>query len=202
METERQPVTTVVLDVGGVLFHNAVGAKIRDMAIRYRLDPRALGAFRTRRRREVDLGSIGERQFWREMLLEAGVDPVDEDLQMDAYLTEIPGAFDALLRLRDRYELAILSNDSMELSLARRSRLPFAIPDAVISAEVGSMKPDPAIFRTLLDRVGKAPASCMFIDDAEPNVRAALAAGLQAFTFRGWQDALQRLAADDPIRRT
>ena len=48
----------------------------------------------------------------------------------------------------------------------------------VISAEVGLRKPDEAIFRLALDRVGLEAGECVFIDDIDHNVRAAEALGM------------------------
>ena len=45
----------------------------------------------------------------------------------------------------------------------------------VISGEEKVAKPDPVIFRHLLDRYGLDPATTVFIDDSEANVRAAAA---------------------------
>lgn len=55
--------------------------------------------------------------------------------------------------------------------------------DGVISARVGLVKPEPAIFALAAQRFGAAPAELLFIDDIAANVRAAQAAGWQALLF-------------------
>lgn len=55
--------------------------------------------------------------------------------------------------------------------------------DGVISARVGLVKPEPAIFALAAQRFGAAPAELLFIDDIAANVRAAQAAGWQALQF-------------------
>jgi 2-haloacid dehalogenase len=55
----------------------------------------------------------------------------------------------------------------------------------VISGDVGICKPDPAIFRHLLDRFGLEPSRTLFVDDLVPNVDAATALGLPAVRFEG-----------------
>ena len=52
--------------------------------------------------------------------------------------------------------------------------------DAVISGEVGLRKPDPRIYRMILERIGIPPEESVFIDDARPNVDAAEALGMAA----------------------
>lgn len=49
--------------------------------------------------------------------------------------------------------------------------------DAVISGQVGMRKPEERIFRLATDRLGLAPAECIFVDDVEGNIVAARALG-------------------------
>ena len=55
--------------------------------------------------------------------------------------------------------------------------------DIVVSADVGMVKPDPRIFRLLLDRQGLDPARCLFIDDSAANIAAARELGLRVHHF-------------------
>lgn len=48
----------------------------------------------------------------------------------------------------------------------------------VISGEVGLRKPEPAIYQLAAERLGVAPAECVFVDDLAVNVRGAAAAGM------------------------
>jgi 2-haloacid dehalogenase len=45
------------------------------------------------------------------------------------------------------------------------------------------VKPDPAIYRLLLDRNGLEASSCLFIDDSPKNVAGAEAVGMKAHHF-------------------
>lgn len=60
----------------------------------------------------------------------------------------------------------------------------------VVSGRVGMVKPDAAIFRHLCETFGLVAAETIFIDDHEPNVVAARAAGIDAIHFQG-ADALR-----------
>jgi putative hydrolase of the HAD superfamily len=53
------------------------------------------------------------------------------------------------------------------------------------SCEIGVAKPDREAFEIALDRLGVAPADCLFFDDSEANVRAARELGMAAEVFTG-----------------
>jgi 2-haloacid dehalogenase len=53
----------------------------------------------------------------------------------------------------------------------------------VISGDVGVSKPDPRIYRHLLERTGFEPASTLFIDDVAANVAVAADLGMTAIRF-------------------
>ncbi|REH55830.1 HAD superfamily hydrolase (TIGR01509 family) [Kutzneria buriramensis] len=48
----------------------------------------------------------------------------------------------------------------------------------VFSGDVGVAKPDVEIYRLTVERLGLAPAECVFVDDLAVNVRGAVRAGL------------------------
>jgi 2-haloacid dehalogenase len=78
-----------------------------------------------------------------------------------------------------------LSNWSAETFPIAVPRYPFLkeFDGIVISGIEGVRKPDPRIFRTLLDRYGLRPATTVFVDDVEENVFAAQALGMVALRF-------------------
>jgi putative hydrolase of the HAD superfamily len=62
----------------------------------------------------------------------------------------------------------------------------------VISSEVGLRKPDPAIYELAAERLGLAPAACVFVDDLPGNLKPARALGMATVLHRG--DAAATLA--------
>ncbi|MEM9062440.1 MAG: HAD family phosphatase [Pseudomonadota bacterium] len=60
--------------------------------------------------------------------------------------------------------------------------------DIVVSGEERLIKPDPAIYRCLLDRNGLAAEDTIFIDDSPKNVDAANALGIDGILFTGPED--------------
>ena len=55
--------------------------------------------------------------------------------------------------------------------------------DIVVSGDEKLLKPDPAIYRLLLERNGLNASDCLFIDDSLKNVAGAQAVGMQAHHF-------------------
>jgi 2-haloacid dehalogenase len=101
---------------------------------------------------------------------------------------EIPGTPEILEELKGRgVPLYALSNFSREKYLETRERYPcFDLFDGlVISGEVGLVKPDPAIWRLLLERYGLDPAAVLYVDDLAENCAVAESLGMVAHRFSG-----------------
>ena len=111
---------------------------------------------------------------------------------------EIAGSVDILAALKragvPRYAL---SNWSAETFPPQRDRFPFLawFDGIVISGEEGVIKPDPRIFRVLLDRHRIAPHEAVFIDDNPANAAAAEALGIHGIYFRSPQLLRRELEA-------
>lgn len=185
--TER--IEVVLFDVGGVLSEEMIERKLTDLAREHGVPAERLLSLRPSLRLEADLGKISDRDFWRGILRQAGVTAKisEEDLRIDCYLTPVQGTLELARRLKPRYRVGILSNDSREMAQARRDTLGFdAVFDraaVIISAEVGLAKPDPKIYDLAVRRLGVDPGRCLLIDDRPDNVQAARSCGLQAIQF-------------------
>lgn len=87
-----------------------------------------------------------------------------------------------------------LTNMEAETYPRRRERYEFLrwFDGTVVSSTEGLAKPDPRIFRVLLERFSLVAERTVMIDDRAPNLEAAAAIGMQAVPFespeglRGW----------------
>lgn len=86
----------------------------------------------------------------------------------------------ALDELRRRgCRLAIVSNCSWQTrEVVRATGLDRAVDAVVLSFEVGLMKPEPAILRLALERLGAGPEDALLVDDVTVNLDAARAMGM------------------------
>lgn len=63
----------------------------------------------------------------------------------------------------------------------------------ILSCEVGLRKPDPAIYKLCLSKVGQPAKECLFVDDSAANIEAAKKAGMQTHHFTTLNPLLSEL---------
>lgn len=100
----------------------------------------------------------------------------------------IQGSVDILAALKAAGRpVHAITNFSAETFPIARRRFAFLewFDDVVVSGAVRRVKPDPAIYRLLLDRQGLAAADTVFIDDSPANLAGARAVGMHALHFTG-----------------
>ena len=100
--------------------------------------------------------------------------------------------------LDDGVRCYALTNMERETYPVRRDRYPFMrwFAGTVVSSYEGVAKPDPEIFRRLLDRFDLDPERTVMIDDSRPNIETAIRLGMEAVRFQSptaLRDALTRL---------
>lgn len=118
---------------------------------------------------------------------------------INAGLREVEGAH-ALLSAMS-LQTAVASNApvaKMELCLGATDLLSFFDDDRLISAyDVGAWKPDPAVFLQAAEVLDVEPANCAVVEDSQPGVLGALAAGMRVFAL----DPKDRFSNIDGITR-
>jgi 2-haloacid dehalogenase len=115
----------------------------------------------------------------------------------------IEGTVDVLAELkRQRVPLYAITNWSAETFPPQRQRFAFLswFEDIVVSGVEGVIKPDPRIFRILLERNRSAPEAAVFVDDVAANAAAASALGIHGIHFRAPDQLRRELASLDMLR--
>ena len=99
-----------------------------------------------------------------------------------------PDSFRILQQLRGLPELrlATLNNESRELNAYRLDAfgLRGCFDFFLCSGYLGTMKPDPPIFRAAVEISGRPASTSLFVDDKLENCEAARRAGMQAIQFQ------------------
>jgi putative hydrolase of the HAD superfamily len=177
----------LILDFAGVLTSNMVEV-ITDFERRERLgagvflrawaDPAGQDLYR-----RLETGEIGQREW--NVGFAALVGTASDNL-MGRVLYALDPAYEVLRVAREAraagIRTAVLSN-----SLGTDPHdpyLPYSLSSTfdvvVLSTDLGIRKPDPAIFEYTMDKLGVGAQACVFADDTENNVAAALALGIHA----------------------
>jgi epoxide hydrolase-like predicted phosphatase len=189
--------TGLIVDYGGVLttdvfasfraFCAAEGLEPDAVRDRFRRDPEArrlLEGLETGRLAEAEF----EPRFAALLEVESGklIDRLFGGMVLDeAMVAGVRAARAAGVRT------GLLSN-SWGAGRYDRAALAALFDATVISGEVGLRKPDPAIYALAAERLGLAPADCVFVDDLPGNLKPARALGMATVLHRG--DAAQTLA--------
>ncbi len=98
--------------------------------------------------------------------------------RMFAANVPVPAMYDTIRALRGAgFGTAMLSN-SWGCDEYPRADFPELFDTVVISAEVGMRKPEEGIFLYAAQTLGLTPRECVFIDDVEANVNAAVGCGM------------------------
>ena len=94
------------------------------------------------------------------------------------------------------YKVYLLSNyprDAYKMHEAKHFDFASVVDGKVISGIERMSKPDPRIYRLLCERYSLIPGECVFLDDREVNIKAAIAEGMQGIVFTSYEDAREKL---------
>jgi len=194
-----QPVTTLFVDVGGVLLTNGWDRAARKRAAEHfgldhqEMDERHHLTFDTYEVGKLSLdGYLGRVVFYRERCFTLS----EFRAFMFAQSKAFPEMLGLLRRVRERHHLkvVVVSNEGRELNdyRVRTFGLGSLVDCFVSSSYVHFRKPDEDIYRVALDIAQARPSQVAYIDDREMFVEVARGLGIagvvhqDAPTTRGW----------------
>jgi len=206
---EHMGLRAVTLDFGGTLAEGEIDWNEYHAAIHTLL--RGLGYSLPLRRVRASISAALEhlrrvRESNRELTLEEvyayalrrmGIPPTDELLDEIHSLfrqhfrsTPYPCVEDVVMRLSNRYRLAVISNTMSDTPrhVLRSLGLNHHFMVILCSRDLGVRKPDPRIFHHVLQRMDVRPEEAVHVGDSlEADVEGALKAGMKAIWVRGSQ---------------
>jgi putative hydrolase of the HAD superfamily len=196
--------TWIVFDYGEVIAQRPAEQAFAQLAALVGASAAEFGDGYWRYRDKYDRGMAG-LDYWQAVGAQAGAEigPAEADAlsaaDVELWNTLDPRSVELVAELAaDERRLALLSNAPISHGAVFRTR-EWAAPfeHFVISGELGLAKPDPAIWRALLDRLGAPGDEVLFLDDRAENVAAARDAGIQAFVWTGADDARRHIREFD-----
>lgn len=139
---------------------------------------------------EGDAGRYGADEYLRLFCERIGA-PLTKDEWLDARAVSIEPdheVLDLARRLKGEVTLSMLTNNGPLLKESFHRVFPEAAEifgeHAHFSCEFGTCKPDPIVFRRLVEHLNADPATTLFIDDNASYIGGAVEAGLQAHHFQ------------------
>lgn len=176
----------IIFDVMGVIFK--VGDDTNDLLVPY---VQTIDANNSREKinevyMEASLGKITSCEFWKRLncatdntYKEKEKKYLDECLTLDEEFIEVAS------RLKENYNLAILSNDVSEWGAYLREKYGIneLVEFSVISGDVGYRKPSEDIYKLAIEKVDVNPCDCVFVDDRDKNLKPALQLGMKVVRF-------------------
>lgn len=195
------PITTLFLDVGGVLLTNGWDRPMRERAAQHfgldwnELEERHHLTFDT-----YEEGKLGLDEYLSRVIFYQPRPFTREDMRqfMFSQSQSFPAMIDLVRQLRSRYRLkvAVVSNEGRELAVYRIQK--FALAEFVdfftVSSFVHFRKPDADIFRLALDVAQVQPLQVAYIEDRPMFVQVAESLGLVGVRHEGVESTRQALA--------
>jgi putative hydrolase of the HAD superfamily len=153
-------------------------------------------------RGEYDRGTIGAREYYKKVLARLAVSmddkSIDELIEIDLNSWKnINTETEALMKELKAagYLVGILSNMPHDfLAWARKNVPVFSLPHiGLFSCDVNLIKPEEAIYRTLLSMFAVEAGELVFFDDKAENITGARALGIKAILWKNSKEARREL---------
>ena len=196
-----QEIEVILFDLGGVLVElSGISIMLDWMEESMTIDTMWQYWLTSPSVRLFETGRLQQQEFAERLIEEMSL-PVKPDEFIEEFTWWprglFPGARELINSIPSDYTLAVLSNSNAihwprmmdEIGLAEIFDHCFA------SHLIGKIKPDVEIFEHVLDELGCAPNSVLYVDDNRPNVETARGLGIRAEETKGIDAA--RLVLED-----
>ena len=127
---------------------------------------------------KADIGEITSLDVWKAIGFQGDLEKIEEDYLDTIELSD--GFIDFIEKVRYKYKLAIISNDSSRWSKYLREKFDInRYFDVIsISSDLKIKKPDERIFLFTIEKLGVNAEDCIYIDDRRSNLGAAKKVGM------------------------
>ena len=192
----------VIFDMGGVLVRTEKREPRAALGLRFGKTYTELDKimFANKSSLRASRGEISAREHMQHVMRTLDLPETDEAIDdfVDEFFLgdEVDGEIiDYIQSLRSRYKTVLLSNawDNLRKILVKTWKIADVFDEIFVSAEMGVAKPDPKIYKIVLDKLGVAPEECVFVDDFIENIEAARKLGMHGIHFQDKDAAMDEL---------
>jgi HAD superfamily hydrolase (TIGR01509 family) len=173
-------VKAIIFDCFGVLYPQAAGMFFQKYKDRFDRNPQTLDELNV----QIDLGKISRAEFFAGLAGISGMSALAMQSEIDNQLIPDEQLITLIKLLKNTYRIGLLSNACKEeIEIIYRDKIDSVFDALAVSYEIGSVKPDPAIFRICAERLGVKPAECLFVDDSKGNLEGAARVGMKTLYY-------------------
>ena len=195
------PISVIAFDLGNVLIRVDHERFCRRLGEAVGASPQEVYAavFASGLEPEYDTGRLTSEEFFQEVCRLFHIDlpfPLFSAWWQDIF-DPMEGMAEVVEKLAGRYPLFLVSNtNALHFPyIYRRFPLLGHVGRFILSYQVGSRKPETAIYQRLIQEINRPPGECLFVDDKAPFVEAARTHGLAAWQFTSPGDFISRMQA-------
>ena len=188
----------IFFDIGGVLLTNGWGHESRQAAAaKFGFDYEEMNILHEFIFNVYEIGKISLDEYLNTTLFYR-----PRNFTKDAFMqfmleqsVELPGTLQWLIQwkkqYRDQFRFISINNEGKELNDYRiqKFRLHDFFDAFVSSCEVGMRKPDPGIFRLAMGIAQASPEECIYFDDRQILIDAAIKTGMACYRHKGLESA-------------
>jgi epoxide hydrolase-like predicted phosphatase len=192
-------IKAVFFDLGGVIVRTEFQAPRQQLAERLGMEYEDLSkiVFDSDSGIRASLGEITSADHWA-VVVKRLKRPADELalIRDEFFAGDIVDRtlIEYIRSLRGKYKTGLISNAWSDLrDFVVREKFDDAFDKMIISAEVGTMKPEPKIFQVALEQFGVKPKEAVFVDDFYVNIEGCEKVGIQGIHFKDAESTLQQL---------
>lgn len=192
-------IRAVFFDFGGVLMRTEYQAPRQKLAERFNMDYEEMYklVFSSESARRAALGEITEDEHWAKVLRRFNLPAAESKFFRDQFFGgDIidRDLVEYIRSLRGSLHTGLISNawSGLRAFLAKEKLLDL-FDTAVISAEVGAVKPSAKIYQLALEQAKVGAEQAVFVDDFPENIAACQKAGMMGILFDDPERSLARL---------
>jgi len=182
-------IKTIIFDLGGVYFTNGTRSAIDIISKRWNLDNSIVSdIFKGSLGTEYRKGNISHTEFWKHakeiMKIEATIEELSK-IWLNGYVP-INGTVDIIKELRKKgYEILYLSDNVQDRVDYLEAKYSFLrnFDTGVFSHIVGFRKPNPEIYKLVLEKSSSPAENCVYIDDKYKFLEEAEKLGMATIQF-------------------
>jgi putative hydrolase of the HAD superfamily len=198
----KQSIRAVILDYGDVISLPRDPRVLGEMAAIFKVPEDEFRKHYDFFRHDYDRGSFTAEGYWMRIGEKAGITPTSEEIMRlrDADVRMWARLNPTILRWADQlraagFKTAVLSNMHHDMvdRVQGNGEWSRRFDCLTLSSTIKMAKPEPEIFKYCLKSLGVAPQEALFIDDREPNVRAAEQVGIRGIVAPSTEELKKKL---------